>query len=61
MQGMLPVEPAILVQFKLFLHIPAILLRGIIFSLAFGALKSNQLYRRFFCSHDLSPYIRKSE
>jgi hypothetical protein len=51
----LPVELAVLVEFKLFLQILAILGSGIILSLALGALKRDQLNSGFLGSHFVSP------
>jgi hypothetical protein len=52
---MLPIELAVLVEFKLLLQILAILGGGIIFPLALAALERDELYGGFLGSHSLSP------
>jgi hypothetical protein len=51
MERMLPVELAVFLELELFLRIFPVLLRGIVFSLAFRALEGDQLYGLFLRSH----------
>jgi hypothetical protein len=52
------VELAILVELKLFLRIPPVLLGGVILAFADAALERNQFNSSFLGSHTLSPYTR---
>ena len=49
MKGMLPVKATVLVEFKLSLHIPFVLLGGIIPPLTFAALKGDDFNRLRLC------------
>jgi hypothetical protein len=61
MQGVFPVEGAVLVQFELFLHISPVLLGGVVLPLAFGTLKRDKLHRCLFSRHNKTPSRLKPE
>ena len=57
-KGVLPVVRAVLLQLKLALHIPSVLLGSVVPALAFGTLKRDQLYRLALrLGHPATPSI----
>jgi hypothetical protein len=48
---MFPVKRTVFIEFKFFLGVPAVFACGIIFPLAYTALKGNEFYYLFFACH----------
>ena len=57
-QRVLTLKRAVFTQFELALNILFIFIRGIVFSLALAALKSNDFNRCLFARHSFTPYNR---
>jgi hypothetical protein len=57
-QGVLPVEGTILVEFKFFLGIPPVFFGGIVFPLTFTTLQGYQFHRGLFARHILPLLVQ---